>query len=275
MFNKLAKILSLLLLLSITFSFSILKGQDQSRGRIRTPEIIFLGKEETKWTEEREVSLPIISAQGIKEEPSAGSFDLREDQIGPMKKMSPSTTQPGCAYTSRLTRGMTSGDRAFYERGRHHYLQGNYEDAIQLFRRLVDEHPESLLKGSAIYWMGEAKFHQEKTEEAFSLFKKVVEEYPDSEFSPYALYSCGWIQLMKGVYEEGSRFFRLAYEKNPALSIAQSSLFWSGYCLYYLGRYLESIKEIETHLQKHPEGIWRPEAEYLMGVNTFRLQKYE
>src|SRR4030043_434084 len=114
MFNKLAKILSLLLLLSITFSFSILKGQDQSRGRIRTPEIIFLGKEETKWTEEREVSLPIISAQGIKEEPSAGSFDLREDQIGPMKKMSPSTTQPGWASTGRPPAGVPRGSRAFY-----------------------------------------------------------------------------------------------------------------------------------------------------------------
>ena len=260
MFIKFAKIFSLLLLLSITFSFSILKGQDQGRERIRTPEIIFLGKEETKWTEEREVTLPIIVAQGVKEEPSAGSFDLKEGQIGPMKKMSPSTTQPGCAYTSRLTRGMTSGETAFYERGRYHYLQGNYEDALGLFRRLIEEHPESLLKGSAIYWMGEIKFHQEKAEEAFSLFRRVVEEYPDNEFVPYALYSCGWIQLMRGAFEEGSRFFRLAYEKNPALSIAQSSLFWSGYCLYHLGRYQDSVREMEAHLQKHPEGIWRPEA---------------
>ncbi|MBM4347300.1 MAG: tetratricopeptide repeat protein, partial [Deltaproteobacteria bacterium] len=225
MFIKLSKIFSLYLILSITFSFSILKGQDQGQGRIRSPEIIFLGKEETKWTEEREVSLPIIAAQGIKEEPSSGSFDLKEGQIGPMKKMSPSTTQPGCAYTSRLTRGMTSGDTAFYERGRYHYLQGNYEDAIQLFRRLLEGHPESLLKGSAIYWMGEARFHQEKTEEAFSFFRRVVEEYPDNEFAPHALYSCGWIQLIRGAFEEGRRFFRLAYDKNPALSIAQSSLF--------------------------------------------------
>ncbi len=54
-----------------------------------SPEIIFLGKEETKWTEEREVSLPLIVAQGFKQEPSAEAFDLREDQIGLTKKMSP------------------------------------------------------------------------------------------------------------------------------------------------------------------------------------------
>src|SRR4030067_1085667 len=156
MFNKFVKIFSLILLLSITLSFSILKGQDQSRGRIRSPEIVFFGKEETKWTEEREIPRPTLAAQGIKEEPAAGSFDLREDQIGPMRKMSPSTTQPGCAYTSKITRGQTTGDKAFYERGRHHYLQGNYEDAIHLFRRLIEEHPESLWRGSAIYWLGES-----------------------------------------------------------------------------------------------------------------------
>lgn len=275
MLNPLAKLLSLFLLLSVTFILSPIEGQDQGRGRARAPEIIFLGKDETKWTEERIIPFPVISAQGIKEEPSEGAFDLKEDEIGPMRKMSPSTTQPGCAYTSRLTRGMASGDRGLYERGRYHYLRGDYEEAIQLLRRLAREYPGSVWRGPGIYWMGEAKFHQGKAEEAFFYFKKMIEEYPAHEFSPYALYSCGWVQLMKGIYDEGSRYFRLAYEKNPSLSIAQTSLFWSGYCLYRQEQYSESLKDLETHLRRHPEGIWRPEAEYLLGVNYFRLERYE
>ena len=278
MFNSFIKILSLCLLISITFSFPILQSQGQYRNHTGASEITFFGKEETKWIEKREVPLPVIMGQGIKEEPRVDSFDLREDSIGPMKKMSASTTQPGCAYSSRFTSGLAKafvGDKALYEQGRYRYLKGAYEDAITSFQKLIQEYPKSEWTGSSYYWMGEARYHQEKDDEAFSYFHKVVEKYPESEFYAYALYSCGWIRLKHGAYEEGHQFFHQVYEKTPAHPIAESSLFWSGYCLYQLGRYPETLQEMEILLQKYPSGKWRPEAEYLIGVSYFRLKRFK
>ena len=80
---------SLLLLLSLSFVPPASLTQGQSRGRSEGAEVVFSSKEETKWTEKREVPLPLIMAQGIKEEPRIKVFPLREDSIGPMKKMSP------------------------------------------------------------------------------------------------------------------------------------------------------------------------------------------
>jgi hypothetical protein len=120
--RKLIMLSGLCLLISITFSLSLPRGQGQQRTPSKMSEITFVGKEETKWTEKREVPIPVMFGQGIKEEPRVDSFDLREDSIGPMRKMSPPSTQPGCAYTSRLTRGVTKvlvGDKAFYEQGRY------------------------------------------------------------------------------------------------------------------------------------------------------------
>src|SRR4030042_6218483 len=176
MLKRLIKIFSLCLLISITLSFPVLKGEGQYRNRTGAPEITFFGKEETRWTEKREVPLPIVIGQGVKEEPQLGVLDLGEDTIGPVHKMSPTATQPGCAYSSRLTRGILVGDKALYEKGKYHYFKEDYEDAIQTFRKLIQEYPNSLLKGAAIYWMGEAAFPQTKIEEAFSYFQKVVEE---------------------------------------------------------------------------------------------------
>src|SRR4030042_3716164 len=105
--NLMTRTSGLLLLFIILFSFPIFQSQSQQTERTAAPEIIFLGKEETKWMEKREITLPVLMAQGVKEEPHIGSFDLGEESIGPTQKMSPSTTQPGCAYTSRLTRGVT------------------------------------------------------------------------------------------------------------------------------------------------------------------------
>lgn len=235
MLSRLIKVVSLFLLICLTLSFPILEIEGQHRSHSKTSEITFVGKEETKWIEKREVPLPVIIGQGVKEEPRVDSFDLREDSIGPMKKMSPFTTQPGCAYSGRFTTGIAKvlvGGKALYERGRYRYFEGNYEDAIYSFRKLIEEHPDNILVGSAIYWMGEAKYRQGKDEEAFLQFKNVVENHPKNEFYAYALYSCGWIKLKQGAYEEGHRFFHQVYEYRSTHSIAESSLFWSGYCLY-------------------------------------------
>ena len=137
MYNWLIKILSLCLLISITLSFPVLQSRGQYRNQNGPSEITFFGKEETKWIEKREVRLPMLMGQGIKEEPWADSLDLREDAIGPMTKISPSTTQPGCAYSSRFTWSLTKpfvGDRALYEQGRYRYIKGAYEDAVASFR---------------------------------------------------------------------------------------------------------------------------------------------
>src|SRR4030043_245808 len=151
--------------------------------------------------EKREIPLPILIAQGVKGEPHIGSFDLGEESIGPTQKMSPSTTQPGCAYTSRLTRGVTrvvKGDKALYEKGRYYYYHRDFEEAFETFQRLIRVYPQSPWRGAAFYWAGEATFHQGKTKEAFSYFQKVVDEDSGNEFYPYALYSSGWIQRNRG-----------------------------------------------------------------------------
>jgi len=194
MFNRLSRILSLCLLISLSLSFPILEGQGQQRSRTGLSEITFIGKEETKWREKREPSLPPILGQGVKEEPRADALPLGEDAIGPMKKMGPSTTVPGCAYSGRFTTGVAKtfvGDKALYERGRYDYFKGHYEDAVDSFRRLIEEYPESVWAGPALYWMGEVKFHQGMDDEAFLCFRKVVEKYPQCEFYAFALYSCG------------------------------------------------------------------------------------
>jgi TolA-binding protein len=192
MLNAFIKLLSLCLLISITFSFPIFQSQGQYRNQTGASEITFFGKEETIWIEKREVHLPVMMGQGIKEEPWVDAFDLREDSIGPMKKMSPSTTQPGCAYSSRVTSGVTEalvGDRALYEKGISYYIKEAYEDATTSFQKLIREYPESEWIGSSYYWMGEARYHQGRDGEAFSYYYKVVEKYPKSEFYAYALNS--------------------------------------------------------------------------------------
>ncbi len=220
--KRLLKILSVCLLLSIPISVPVFQGLGQQPNRNEPSEIIFFSKEQTKWTEKREPPLPGVIGQGMKEEPWMGSFDLREDGIGPMMKMSPSSTVPGCAYSGRFTRTiaeMVGGEKALYEEGRYQYYEGKYEGAISSFKKLVQDYPEGRLAGSALYWMGEAQFRQGKDEEAYASFHKMVQEYAASEFYPNGLYSCGWIQLKREIMRRGIGSFTRALKRSRTIRL--------------------------------------------------------
>ena len=102
MLKRLLKVSSICLLISIPLSLPTLQVLSQQRSNTGASEITFFGKEETKWTEKRELPLPVVMGQGVKEEPWMDSFDLREEGIGPMMKMSPSTTVPGCGLFGQV-----------------------------------------------------------------------------------------------------------------------------------------------------------------------------
>jgi TolA-binding protein len=151
--NKWIKGFNLLLLLSLAVVPPPLLTQGQPQSGVGGTEIVFSSKEEMKWTEKREVPLPLFMAQGMKEEPQIDTFPLRESAIGPMKKMSPSGMAPGCAYSGRFTTGLAGtfvGDKALYEQGRYRYFEGKYEDAAASFQKLIKEYPESSWMGSVL-----------------------------------------------------------------------------------------------------------------------------
>src|SRR4030043_1261747 len=163
MLRKLLKILSLCLLFPLLISPPVLKGQGQQREKSGPSEITIIGKEERKWVEKREPPMPVVMGQGVKEEAWLDSFDLREDAIGPMRKMSPSVNVPGCGYSGRFTRGMAQvvmGDKALYEQGRYFYFEGDYERATSSFQKIITDYPGSPFMTSAGYWLGGTKFHQ-------------------------------------------------------------------------------------------------------------------
>src|SRR4030042_5805119 len=163
MLRKVLKILSLCLLSSLLIPPPLLKGQGQQREKSGPSEITIIGKEERKWVEKREPPMPVVMGQGVKEQAWLHSFGLREDAIGPMRKMSPSATVPGCGYSGRFTRGVAQvvmGDKALYEQGRYFYFEADYEGATSSFQKIIRDYPESPVMAPAAYWLGETKFPQ-------------------------------------------------------------------------------------------------------------------
>lgn len=63
---------------------------------------------------------------------------------------------------------------------------GEYESAIEGFRKFIDQHPGDKLAGNAQYWIGECYYGMKDFKRAAEEFKKVRENYPKGNKVPDA-----------------------------------------------------------------------------------------
>ncbi len=101
---------------------------------------------------------------------------------------------------------------AVYQRGRVVYLEGDYENAIQLFRDFVEQYPESPYVANALYWSGESLFALGQYDAARELFGRVIREHPTSFRVEAARYRLSLIDLSRRE-EELLKLLRWSHEE--------------------------------------------------------------
>jgi Tol biopolymer transport system component len=62
--------------------------------------------------------------------------------------------------------------------------QTQYQDAIAEYEKVISLLPESEIALDARYWIGQTYFQMGKHDEALSIFRKLIQEYPDSTIAP-------------------------------------------------------------------------------------------
>jgi tol-pal system protein YbgF len=85
-----------------------------------------------------------------------------------------------------------------YQSAYNDYLRGNYDVAIESFRRYLGSFPGSQLADNAQYWIGECLFHQQKFRDAVAEFDRVATSYPTSERLASAMLRKGYALLEVG-----------------------------------------------------------------------------
>lgn len=76
------------------------------------------------------------------------------------------------------------------------YASGQYNGAVDGFRRFIERFPGNDFSGNAQYWLGECYYSQRLLSRALTEFSLVAERYPDSNKAPDALLK------MAGIYRE-------------------------------------------------------------------------
>ncbi|MEW6489941.1 MAG: tol-pal system protein YbgF, partial [Thermodesulfobacteriota bacterium] len=68
--------------------------------------------------------------------------------------------------------------QALYDKAYATYKEGRYEEARGLFRDYIAQHPDTPLTGNAYFWIGESHYDQGQYEQAILEYDKVVQRFP-------------------------------------------------------------------------------------------------
>jgi tol-pal system protein YbgF len=137
--------------------------------------------------------------------------------------------EPSAAGSGAAT---SSTPEELYRSAYEDYMRGNYDLASQGFRDYMDRWPQTELTDNALYWIGECYDAQGEPEQALDVFTRVLEDYPTSDKAAAAqlkkglLYlkmddqAQGVVHLQYVVYEyPGTREADLARERLKSLGL--------------------------------------------------------
>lgn len=108
-----------------------------------------------------------------------------------------------------------AGPDELYRTAYEDYMRGNYDLAAQGFREYLRRYPETDLADNALYWIGECYDAQNLTQEAIEVFTKVLEDHPTSDKAAAAQLKKGLLYLRDGDQAQGVVHLQYVVYEHP------------------------------------------------------------
>lgn len=107
-------------------------------------------------------------------------------------------------------------DGLIYKKGISYYENAEYDKAIDYFKRICDEMPDSFYYDMSLYLTGESYFKLDKKDEAIANYALLMKKCPKSNLVPEALHNIAGIYRRKGVSGEAIKYYKYIAELYPS-----------------------------------------------------------
>ena len=150
----------------------------------------------------------------------------------------------------------------------------NYDEAIQHYKQLQIDYPDSPLRLDAVRGTAAAWFRQGRYEEAIKAYEKVVESSDDLPALSHSLYLIGESYDNLGLYQKSGEYYEQVLAKYPQSDEASDALYAKGWSLYRLKKYDEAHDALTDFIEKYPTHYAIPEASYRAAESLFNLRDW-
>lgn len=161
-------------------------------------------------------------------------------------------------------------DDALYERGRAYVQLEKNKQAIASFIELTEKYPESALARKALSETGMLHYQDEQYNDAIATYKRVIETYPGSEEAKMAGRDLKNIYIDLGQVDDYAAYAAtqkgsIRFDTNERDSLT----YLAAEKAYMRGDKQKAEKGMNDYLQNFPEGAYRLEAHYYLGVSAY------
>ena len=146
-----------------------------------------------------------------------------------------------------------------------------YDEAIQYYKQVVIDYPESPLRLDAVRGTATGWFHQGRYEEAIKAYEKVVEQSEDALVISHSLYLIGESYDNLGLYQKAGEYYGQVLTEYPQSAEASDALYAKGWSLYRLKAFQSAYDVLTDFIKSHPDHYAVPEASYRAAESLFNL----
>ncbi|NIR48162.1 tol-pal system protein YbgF [candidate division KSB1 bacterium] len=148
----------------------------------------------------------------------------RKGNLGALPSTPPQTSQPNVppsqpdTLSSQPQPSTSFGldeSREIYNTAYRDVLRGNYQLALEGFRRFLQQYPNSDLSDNAQYWLGEVYYAQGRYVKAIEEFEKMVKWYRGSDKVSAALLKIGYSYINIDELDQGKLYLEEVINEYP------------------------------------------------------------
>jgi TolA-binding protein len=155
------------------------------------------------------------------------------------------------------------------------FRNGQFEQAIPLFRNVLSDSSAAALKPEAYLLIAKSYIAVGKLDEAEHNLEYYIANYTRSPDFPEALYQKGRLLFLQEDFEDSLQAmqgFLSAYPKSP---FVPSAWFWVGESLYGLGRLDEALAVYRKILTDYPSSVKVEAAQYKVALVQVKRKEVE
>lgn len=145
------------------------------------------------------------------------------------------------------------GDYALFQVANSYYRDDQTYEAVQAFRRLLRQFPESRLREQSLYNIGYIYFLAGNFSQAITEFEQVIRQYRGSNWAARAQYNIGDAHYNAGEYQEAIAAYQKVLDGYPRSPLIIEAVNGIQYAMLAAGMDDQSSDILESFLRENPQ----------------------
>lgn len=136
-----------------------------------------------------------------------------------------------------------------------YYALKRYPEAIRMYREAAEQAGDY-----ALYQTGQAYYNAGQTAEAMNTFRRLLSQYPDSPWAEEAQYTLGYIYFQNQDYDQAIAEYEKLINHKPQDPLAAKAQYGIGDALFNAGRTEEAVAAYTAVLERYPRSAFVGDA---------------